>query len=122
MRKTYIMGIVSFLILILFPFVFEDSMKGGDHAKVLGTSVVIMFFIGTGTYIITDKKEGKRKVTLDTASWISTLIMILFVCLYFVNIKDKDFYFIFLLSATSLSVVVFVLEIIIRKIFKKPPR
>lgn len=122
MKKIHIMGFVSFLVLVLFPFIFKDSMKGSDHEKVLATSFAIMFFIGIGTYIITDKKEEKWKISLEAMSWLSVIIMITFVCVYFVNIKEKSFYITFLLSVLSVFILVFVLKIIIRKIFKKPPR
>lgn len=116
------MGLVSFLVLVLFPFIFKDSMKGTDHEKVLATSITIILLLGFGTFVVTERKEEKKKVMLDTMSWLSAILMTVFICMYFVNIQEQDFFLIFLSSGLSLSVVVFVLEIIIRKIFKKPPR
>ncbi len=122
MKKIHIMGFVSFLVLVLFPFIFKDSMKGTDHEKVLATSITIIILLGFGTFVVTERKEEKKKVMLDTMSWLSAILMTVFICMYFVNIQEQDFFLIFLSSGLSLSVVVFVLEIIIRKIFKKPPR
>ncbi len=122
MKKIHIMGFVSFLVLVLFPFIFKDSMKGTDHEKVLATSITIILLLGFGTFVVTERKEEKKKVMLDTMSWLSAILMTVFICMYFVNIKEKSFYITFLLSALSVFILIFVLKTIIRKIFKKPPK
>ncbi len=122
MKKTYIMGTLCVLVLIFFPYFFEGSMKGTDHIKILITTSSMMLLMGAGARIIEKKKEEKTEIMLQTMSWVACIGALIFILLYFVNVKEKSFLLTFFISSAILSVGVLAIEVFIRKILKKPPK